>query len=343
MNLTSIKRPDSIAEASCEDVVSSGDSTLIPTVQRVEDLATADVTTPLLEEFKFSLKALIVVLLQAFLIADVQEEVVTKCANSMLTELLLIWVLKHWPVLVGCSAGAWHELLCIVGIEAAVEHSVRSLSKLGLVEVKHDTGGCFVHSAELKFQFNGTVCRHGQRLLTTLAVDIGFQGLTCIYALSYQVLREEVAIVVVSALDEDTTHKIGLEKSENLVALSFRVNFVQNIKDIGDNGITACGVDKTGNALDTSMLRDACVKDVIVQMSLEQLGIFENLLGKLLFAHTEHFDKGLASDKDVLGLDEVLTLNLCEQVLEVPHLNTYEGVEETLNSSVVLGLGLTRG
>ena len=92
MNLTSIKRPDSIAEASCEDVVSSGDSTLIPTVQRVEDLATADVTTPLLEEFKFSLKALVMVLLQAFLVADVQEEVVAKCANGLLAILLVIWV-----------------------------------------------------------------------------------------------------------------------------------------------------------------------------------------------------------------------------------------------------------
>ena len=118
---------------------------------------------------------------------------------------------------------------------------------------------------------------------------------------------------------------------------------MQNIKDVWDDCIAAGGVDETGDALDTSVLRDACVKYVIVQMSLEQLGIFQNLLGKLLFAHTEHFDKGLASDKDVLGLDEVLTLNLCEQVLEVPHLNTYEGVEETLNSSVVLGLGLTRG
>ena len=84
------------------------------------------------------------------------------------------------------------------------------------------------------------------------------------------------------------------------------------------------------------------VKDVIVQMSLEQLGIFENLLGKLLFAHTEHFDKGLASDKDVLGLDEVLALNLRKRVLEVPHLDTHKGVEEAFNRGVVLRLGLTR-
>ena len=92
MNLNSIKRPDSIAEASCENVISSGDGTLIPTVQGVQDLATADVTTPLLEEFKFSLKALVVVLLQAFLVADVQEEVVAKCADGLLAILLVIRV-----------------------------------------------------------------------------------------------------------------------------------------------------------------------------------------------------------------------------------------------------------
>jgi hypothetical protein len=117
---------------------------------------------------------------------------------------------------------------------------------------------------------------------------------------------------------------------------------MQDIKDVRDNSIAAGGVDETGDALDTSVLRDACVKDVIVQMSLEQLGIFENLLGKLLFTHAKDFDEGLTGNEDILGLDEVLALNLRKRVLEVPHLDTHKGVEEAFNRGVVLRLGLTR-
>ena len=80
-------------------------------------------------------------------------------------------------------------------------------------------------------------------------------------ALAYKILREEVAIVIVRGLRENSTHKIDFKISKNLIPFSLITHSLKDVKYIRDNSVTLCSINDTRYSLNAKMLRDTNIKN----------------------------------------------------------------------------------